>query len=66
MSQTSSEREKMRKVIEYLGVLSAFLVLGASMAFAEWISQFEIVGWFAVLFIIFAPIFLAIKFWRSL
>jgi hypothetical protein len=66
MSQTSSEREKMRKVIEYLGVLSAFLVLGASMAFAEWISQFEIVGWFAVLFIILAPIFLAIKFWRSL
>jgi hypothetical protein len=56
----------MQKVIEYLGVLSAFLVLGASMAFAEWISQFEIVGWFAVLFIILAPIFLAIKFWRSL
>jgi hypothetical protein len=57
---------KMRKVIEYLGVLSAFLVLGASMAFAEWIAQFEIFGWFAVTFICFAPIYLAIKFWRSI
>lgn len=56
----------MKKLIEYLGVLSAFLVLGAGMAFAEWIAQFEIVGWLALGFIFFAPIFLAIKFWRYL
>jgi hypothetical protein len=56
----------MQKVINYLGVLSAFLVLGASMAFAEWIAQFEVFGWFAVGFILFAPIYLAIKFWRSI
>lgn len=56
----------MRKLIEYLGVLSAFLVLGASMAFAEWISQFEIIGWAAILFICFAPIYLAIKFWKAI
>ena len=56
----------MRKVIEYLGVLSAFLVLGASMAFAEWIAQFEIFGWFAVAFILIAPFYLALKFWRSI
>jgi hypothetical protein len=56
----------MKTLINYLGVLSAFLVLGASMAFAEWIAQFEIVGWIAIAFIMFAPIFLAIKFWRSL
>jgi hypothetical protein len=56
----------MRKVIEYLGVLSAFLVLGASMAFAEWISQFEILGWLALGFITIVPFYLAIKFWRSI
>lgn len=56
----------MRKVIEYLGVLSAFLVLGASMAFIEWIAQFEILGWIALGSLFFVPLFLAIKFWRSL
>jgi hypothetical protein len=56
----------MRKVIEYLGVLSAFLVLGASMAFAEWVAQFEIIGWLALGFVFFVPFYLAVKFWRSL
>ena len=56
----------MRKVIEYLGVLSAFLVLGASMAFAEWVAQFEIIGWFALGFVFLVPFYLAVKFWRSL
>lgn len=56
----------MRKFIEYLGVLSAFLVLGATMAFIEWIAQFEIIGWLAVLFICFAPIYLAVKFWKAM
>jgi hypothetical protein len=56
----------MRKLIEYLGVLSAFLVLGAGIAFAEWVAQFEILGWLALGFIFFVPFFLAIKFWRSL
>jgi hypothetical protein len=56
----------MKTLINFLGVLSAFFVLGASMAFAEWIAQFEIFGWFAVAFICFAPIYLSIKFWRSI
>lgn len=56
----------MRTLINYLGALSAFLVLGASMAFVEWIAQFEILGWLAFGFIAFVPFFLAIKFWRSL
>lgn len=56
----------MRKLIEYLGVLSAFLVLGASMAFAEWISQFELIGWLALGFIFVTPIYLAIKFWKAM
>jgi len=56
----------MRTFIDYLGVLSAFLVLGVSMAFIEWISQFEILGWFALAFIFITPIYLAIKFWKSL
>jgi hypothetical protein len=56
----------MKTLINFLGVLSAFFVLGASMAFAEWIAQFEIFGWFAMAFILFAPIYLAIKFWRSI
>jgi hypothetical protein len=56
----------MKTLINYLGMLSAFFVLGASMAFAEWIAQFEIFGWFAIGFILFAPIYLAIKFWKTL
>ena len=56
----------MKELINYLGALAAFLVLGASMAFAEWIAQFEFLGWIALGFIFFAPIFLAVKFWRSL
>jgi hypothetical protein len=56
----------MKTLINYLGLLSAFMVLGVSMAFAELIAQFEIFGWLAIGFILFAPIFLAIKFWRSL
>ena len=56
----------MRKLIEYLGVLSAFLVLGAAMAFAEWVAQFEFLGWLALGFICFSPIYLAIKFWKSM
>lgn len=56
----------MRKLIEYLGVLSAFLVLGATMAFIEWVAQFEILGWLALGLIFFAPIFLAIKFWKAM
>jgi hypothetical protein len=56
----------MQTFINYLGVMAAFFVLGASMAFAEWIAQFELFGWIAVAFILFAPIYLAIKFWRSL
>ena len=56
----------MRKLLEYLGVLSAFLVLGASMAFAEWVAQFEIIGWLALGFVFFVPFYLAVKFWRSL
>jgi hypothetical protein len=54
----------MRTLINYLGVLSAFLVLGAAMAFAEWISQFEVIGWLALGFIFVTPFYLAIKFWR--
>jgi len=56
----------MKTLINFLGVLAAFFVLGASMAFAEFIAQFEIFGWFAVAFILFAPFYLALKFWRSL
>ena len=56
----------MRNLINYLGALAGFLVLGASMAFVEWIAQFEIIGWLALGFIFFVPFFLAIKFWRSL
>jgi len=56
----------MKTLINYLGMLSAFFVLGASMAFAEWIAQFEIFGWFAIGFILFAPMYLAIKFWKTL
>jgi hypothetical protein len=56
----------MRSLINYLGALAAFLVLGASMALVEWIAQFEILGWLALGLIFFAPIFLAVKFWRSL
>ena len=56
----------MEKLINYLGALAAFLVLGASMAFVEWIAQFEFLGWIALGFIFFAPIFLAIKFWKNL
>jgi hypothetical protein len=55
----------MEKLINYLGALAAFLVLGASMAFVEWIAQFEFLGWLALGFIFFAPIFLAIKFWKN-
>ncbi len=56
----------MRTLIEYLGTLSAFLVLGASMAFAEWIAQFEFLGWLALGFIAFVPFYLAIKFWKAM
>jgi hypothetical protein len=56
----------MKTLINYLGALAGFLVLGASMAFAEWISQFEILGWLALGFIAIVPFYLAIKFWRSL
>lgn len=56
----------MRSLINYLGALAAFLVLGASMAFAEWIAQFEVIGWLTLAFIFLTPIFLAVKFWRSL
>lgn len=56
----------MRKLIEYLGVLSAFLVLGAAMAFAEWVAQFEFLGWIALGLIFLAPIYLAIKFWKAM
>jgi len=56
----------MRSLINYLGALAAFLVLGASMAFVEWLAQFEFLGWLALGFIFFAPIFLAVKFWRSI
>jgi len=55
----------MQKLITYLGVLAGFLVLGASMAFVEWLAQFEILGWLALGFIFFAPIFLAVKFWKA-
>ena len=56
----------MRKLIEYLGVLSAFLVLGSAMAFAEWVAQFEFLGWIALGFIFATPIYLAVKFWKAL
>jgi hypothetical protein len=56
----------MKTLINFFGVLAAFFVLGASMAFAEWIAQFEIFGWLAIGFILFAPIYLAIKFWKSI
>lgn len=56
----------MKSLINYLGALAAFLVLGAAMAFAEWIAQFEFLGWLALGFMFFTPIFLAVKFWRSL
>lgn len=55
----------MQKLINYLGVLSGFLVLGASMAFIEWLAQFEILGWLALGFIFMTPIFLAVKFWKA-
>jgi len=56
----------MRSLINYLGALAGFLVLGVAMAFVEWLAQFEFLGWLALGFIFFAPIFLAIKFWRSI
>lgn len=56
----------MKTLINYLGALSAFLVLGAAMAFVEWIAQFEILGWLALAFIAITPFYLAIKLWRSL
>lgn len=56
----------MRNLINYLGVLSGFLVLGTAMAFIEWIAQFEILGWLALALIFMTPIYLAIKFWRSI
>jgi hypothetical protein len=56
----------MTSLLNYLGVLSGFLVLGVGMAFAEWIAQFEILGWLALGFIFVVPFYLAIKFWRSL
>lgn len=56
----------MKTLINYLGALAAFLVLGASMAFAEWIAQFEIIGWLGLGFVFFVPFYLAVKFWRSL
>ena len=55
----------MQKLITYLGVLSGFLVLGASMALVEWLAQFEILGWIALGFIFVTPIFLAVKFWKA-
>jgi len=55
----------MRSLINYLGVLSAFFVLGASMAFVEWIAQFEFIGWIILGFIVFVPFYLAVKVWRS-
>jgi hypothetical protein len=56
----------MKSLINYLGALAAFMVLGTAMAFVEWLAQFQILGWLALGFIFFAPIFLAVKFWRSL
>ena len=56
----------MKSLINYLGALAAFMVLGTAMAFIEWLAQFQIFGWLALGFIFFAPIFLAIKFWRSI
>lgn len=56
----------MRSLINYLGALAAFMVLGIAMAFAEWIAQFEILGWLALGFIFVVPFYLAIKFWKSL
>ncbi len=56
----------MSKLIQYLGALAAFFVLGASMAFVEWIAQFEWLGWIALLAMLITPIYLAIKLWRSI
>lgn len=56
----------MRKLIEFLGVLAAFFVLGASIAFIEWLAQFEWLGWIALTGILITPIYLAIKLWRSI
>jgi len=56
----------MKTLINFFGLLAAFFVLGATMAFIEWIAQFEILGWLALGFILFAPIYLAIKFWKSI
>ena len=56
----------MRSLINYLGALAAFLLLGVSMAFVNWLAQFEFLGWLALGFIFFVPFFLAVKFWKSL
>lgn len=56
----------MRKLIEFLGVLAAFFVLGASIAFVEWLAQFEWLGWIVLTGILITPIYLAIKLWRSI
>jgi hypothetical protein len=56
----------MRSLVNYLGALAGFLVLGTAMAFIEWIAQFEILGWLGLGFVFFVPFYLAVKFWRSL
>jgi len=56
----------MKTLINFLGVASAFFVLGAAMAFIEWIAQFEILGWIALGFIVIAPFYMAVKFWKSI
>ena len=56
----------MRSLINYLGALAAFMVLGTAMAFVNWIAQFQILGWLALGFIFVVPFYLAVKFWRSL
>jgi hypothetical protein len=55
----------MRSLINYLGALAAFFVLGASMAFVNWLAQFEFLGWLALGFIVIVPFYLAVKVWRS-
>lgn len=56
----------MKSLINYLGALAAFLVLGTAMSFIEWISQFEVLGWIGLGLVFTIPFYLAVKFWKSL
>jgi len=56
----------MKNLIVFIGLLAGWFVIGSSLAFIDWLAQFEFLGWLALTGLIAAPIYLAIKFWRSI